>query len=381
MRALACLSFGLVFACKAHAPPPTQTTPLAASTALPAPPPNPPVPSASASCSQSDAPRLNPADLKIGPASQRLSDHLGLWLADERSALLDANPDPAWAEGPIAIDGASGATRAVAMARLPKALRGWLGHPVKVLGASGAVCDTRLQRFLIRAQITPDARTAEHWEGCADAPPMPPSAIAEQVWATTNKAGRSLVAEFSAPCKGALLAVDPDLPAPVIAGPEPATAEVGAQAIAAFRQLPEYEQLQARFHREQPQASGSWDDHEARRSISSLQLPGHTPLFVVSVQVGSGCASAPSREFSASLSALWGGGGPAVVISAIDDRKLSPSAIVDLEGRGDGAILLGPDGPTSARSILRQKKITDKIDVTRFERAFLSSVPFFLGPC
>ncbi len=345
-----------------------------------------PIPSAAprVSCTQPDPSHLDPTDLKVGPAAQRLSDHLGLWLADERSALLDANPEPAWAEGPIAIGGGNSATRAVTMTRLPKALRSWLGRPVKVLGSSGAVCETRLQRFLIRAQMTPDPRTAEHWEGCADAPPLSASAIADQVWATTSKAGRSLIAEFSAPCKGALLAVDPDLPVPLIAGPEPASAEVGARAITAFRQLPEYAQLQARFHREQPQASGSWDDHEARRSISNLVLPGHTPLFVMSVQVGSGCASAASaqgREFSASLSALWGGGGPAVAIAAIDDRRLTPSAVVDLDGRGDGAVLLGPDGPWLARSILRQKKITDKLDVTRFERVFLNSVPFFPGPC
>lgn len=376
----------LIFGCNTPKPTPTKTTPISASVPVPALSAisSAPSPAPSASCTPAESPRLDPADLKIGPVAQRLSDHSGLWLADERSALLDANPDPAWAEGPVATAWDNSATRAVAVKRLPKALRAWLGRPVKVLGANGAVCETRLQRFLIHAQITPDPRTAEHWEGCADAPPVPAPAIAEQVWAITNKAGRSLIAEFATPCKGALLAVDPDWPMPLIAGPEPASAEVGARAITAFRQLPEYAQLQARFHGEQPEASGSWDDHEARRSISSLVLPGHTPLFVVSVQVGSGCASAgraQGREFSASLSALWGGGGPAVAIAAIDDRRLAPSAIVDFDGRGDGAILLGPDGPSLARSILRQKKITDKIDVTRFERVFLNSVPFISGPC
>ncbi|MET0794842.1 MAG: hypothetical protein ABW061_25205 [Polyangiaceae bacterium] len=374
-HALGCLLFCAGFGCNAPKPSRVESKPgplplasvSAAATPLPAP---------SASCAQPKAPRLDPVDLKVGPLTQPLGARLGLWLADEQSALLDANPDPAWSEGSTSSSGPNSATRAVAMARLPKALRAWLGHPVKVLGANGAVCETRLQRFLIRAQITPDLRTAEHWEGCSDEPAIAPDQIADEVWRVTAKAGRSLIAEFSAPCKGALLAVDPDLPAPAIAAPEPASAEVGADAISAFRQLPEYAQIQARFRSEQPAVSGSWDDHEARRSISTLALPGHTPLFVVSVQVGTGCTG-----FSAALSALWGGGGPALALTAIDDRRLSPSAIVDLDGSGGGAILLGPDGLWSTRSVLRRKRDTDKTDVTRFERVFLSSVPFFPGPC
>jgi hypothetical protein len=299
-------------------------------------------------------------------------------LADERSALLDATPDPSWADGPVVSAELGSATRAVSVTRLPKALRGWLGRPVKVLGASLAVCETRLQRFLIRAQITPDARTAEHWEGCADTPAPPSATIADEVWRVTSKGGRSLIAEFSAPCKGALLAVDPDLPAPAVSAPEPASAEVGAEAMNAFRRLPEYAQVQARFAQQRPALTGSWDDRDARRGISRLSLPGGAPLFVISVQVGSGCSS---QGFSASLSALWAGAGTAVAVPAIDDRKLSASAIVDLDGNGDGAILLGPDGPWSARSVLRPKPNAGKVDLTRFERVFLSSVPFFPGPC
>ena len=383
--ALPCLLFAVAFACNPQKTSPAQSEPNHASVPVPVPVPTPaPVPtptlapstSASASCTTPTAPRLDPKALKVGPTPQRLVGDLGLWLADERGALLDAKPDPRWAEGPLSSAGPNSATRGVATARLPKALRNWLGRPVKVLGASGAVCETRLQRFLIRAQITPDLRTAEHWEGCSDAPALAPAAIAEEVWRVTGDAGRALVAEFSAPCKGALLAVDPDRPEPVISAPQPASAEVGAQAMSAFRQLPEYAQIQARFGREQPGVSGSWDDREAWRNISTLALPGRTPLFLVSEHVGSGCAS---RGFSASLSALWGGGGPAVALAAIDDRKLTPAAIVDLDGAG--SILLGPDGPWSARSVLRPKPGTDKVDVTRFERVFLSSVPFFAGPC
>lgn len=381
-RALAALTIALVFGCTSGRPRSTQSSaraPVSAAKPVPelAPAPAPP-PAASVSCSTPSLPHLDESGLKPGPAPQRWVARLGLWLADEHEALLDAKPDPAWAEGPLSSADANSATRGVALARLPKGLRNWLGRPIRVLGASGAVCETRLQRFVIRAQVTPDLATSERWEGCSDAPPAAPMAIAEEVWRVTRKTGRTLVAEFSAPCKGALLAVDPDLPAPAISAPEPASAELGAQAMAAFRELPEYAKIQARFRSEQPLATGSWDDHEARRSISTLALPGHTPLFVVSEQVGSGCAS---RGFSASLSALWGGGGAAVAVTAIDDRKLTPRAMVDLDGSGSGTILLGPDGPWAVRSVLRPKANADNLDVTRFERVFLSSVPFFPGPC
>jgi hypothetical protein len=292
-----------------------------------------------------------------------------VWLADENSALLDAKPELGWAEGPLMLggDGAS-ATRSVALARLPKALRGWLGRPVKVLGASGTVCETRLQRFALQAKVTPDPRTAEFWEGCAEGPAMPPDTIAKEIWRLSAVGGRSLIAEFSTPCKGALLAVDPNLPAPPIAAPEPASAEVGDAVMSAFRALPAYAVLQARFRAEHPDQDGAWDDRDARRSVSKLALPGRPELLFVSVETGSGCAG-----FSASLSAVWEAGptGPSKVLTAIDNRRLSPSAIVDFDGSGS-SLLLGPDGPWQMRSVLRAGSL---------ERSFLSDVPYFSGPC
>jgi hypothetical protein len=283
--------------------------------------------------------------------------------------LLDAKPDPAWADGPLTLTGGGGsATRSVAIARLPKPLRGWLGRQVVVLGASGAVCETRLQRFALRAQITPDPRTAEHWEGCADGPAMPPATIAQEIWRLSAVGGRTLIAEFSTPCKGALLAVDPNLPLPAIAAPEPAAAEAGAAVMAAFRALPAYAALQARFRAEHPEQDGGWDDRDARRSISALALPGRPALLFVSVETGSSCAG-----FAASLSALWEAGpnGPAKVLTAIDNHRLTPRAIVDFDGSG-GSLLLGPDGPLQVRSVLRAGS---------YQRSFLSDVPYFVEPC
>lgn len=293
----------------------------------------------------------------------------GLWLADEHSALLDAKPDPAWAEGPLTLasDGSS-ASRGVTLSKLPKALRGWLGRTVKVLGATGAVCETRLQRFALRAEITPDPRTAEFWEGCAEGPAMPPETIAKEIWRLSAVGGRTLVAEFSAPCKGALLAVDPNLPTPAIAAPEPASAEVGDALMNAFRALPAYAMLQARFRSEHPEQDGAWDDRDARRNVSKLTLPGKPDLLFVSVETGSECAG-----FSASLSAVWQAGlnGPGKVLTAIDNRRLRPNAIVDFDGNG-GSLLLGPDGPWKVRSVLRPGSLS---------RSFLSDVPYFASPC
>ncbi len=309
------------------------------------------------------------------PIVGELGGGAGPWLADEHFATLSDAPDAAWADGPPRYAGENTALRSVTAARLPKALRAWLGRPVRVLGASGAVCETRLQRFALRARITPDLRTAERWDGCAEGTPQTPDAIAQDIWRLATADGRSLVAEFSVPCKGAVLAVDPSLPVPAIAAPEPAPAELGAAALDAFRKLPSYAQIEARFKLESPSAEGAWEDLPGRRSVWSLKLGEHAPLLFVSVEAGSGCAS-----FSASLSALWevfDGASPRLslltVPTAQDDRRLTPAAVVDLGG-GGATLLLGPDGLFSAHSVLR------KIGAG-YEQTLLSSVPFFAGPC
>ena len=63
--------------------------------------------------------------------------------------------------------------------------------------------------------------------------------------------------------------------------------------------------------------------------------------------------------------------GPAKVLTAIDNRRLRPSAIVDFDGTG-GSLLFGPDGPWKIRSVLRAGSQ---------QRSFLSDVPYFAGPC
>lgn len=310
-------------------------------------------------------------------APAELSSEPGLWLADEHYAILSTAPDPAWADGAPTLAGNDSALTAVALPRLPKALRAWLGRPVRVLGERGTVCETRLQRFAIRAAITPDLPTAEVWEGCADGAEPASATVAAEIWRLSANAGRTLVAEFSAPCKGALLAVDPDLPPPPIAAPEPAAAELGAVALAEFRRLPAFAQIQQRFQAERPDVDGTWEDRDARRSVWSLKLPSHAELVLVSVEAGAGCAS-----FSASLSALWEvqprGATPELrllsVPTAVDERRITPRAIVDF-GRGEGpAVLLGPDGPYAARSLLGKTR-------AGYERRLLTSVPFFAGPC
>ncbi len=381
-RATFALAYGLLaaeaVACHARSAPPQKPTLSAApqasasASARPNASPSALADRAASTCASAWPAPIELSALKTAPKGAVLSPlrvQPGLWLADESSALLSATPDPAWAEGPLTLTGGgSSATRGVALSRLPKALRDWLGRPVKVLGASGAVCETRLQRFALRAQITPDPRTAEHWEGCADGPAMPPETIAKEIWRLSAVGGRTLIGEFSAPCKGALLAVDPNSPAPAIAAPEPAAAEVGAAVMASFRALPAYAALQARFRAEHPDRDGAWDDRDARRSVSKLALPGRPELLFVSVEAGSGCTG-----FSASLSALWEAGpsGPSKVLAAIDDRRLNPSAIVDFDGSGS-SLLLGPDGPLQMRSVLRAGS---------YQRSFLSDVPYFAGPC
>lgn len=342
-----------------------------------------PIPSASAlsgpSCAAPEA-AAPAAVLRNAPGPVLpLSTRVGLWLADEQYAILSGSPQATWADGAPTYAGQNTVLRSVAVARLPKALRAWLGRPVRVLGAAGVMCETRLQRFAVRAQVTPDRASAEVWDGCAE-PPVASAVIAQRIWDLSARSGRQLVAEFSAPCRGALLAVDPDLPAPLVAAPEPASAELGERALLEFRKLPAYARIQASFKAEHPNAEGQWDDHEAHRSVWTMRLAGHVPLLFLSVEVGPGCAQTP---FSASLSALWAeNAAPAglsllAVPEALDDRRLTPRALLDLEADGNTELLLGPDGRFAARALL----VPPKARATSWTKVLLGSVPFFVGPC
>ena len=335
---------------------------------------------ASAECSQRARQTTRKAELQraTAPLAPLHAGRAGLWLADEHYALLNAAPAASWAEGVATYVGGDTAVRPVVAARLPAALRAWLGRPVRVLGAGGAVCETRLQRFSLRAQVTPDPATAEGWEGCAEPRPSP-AVIADAIWRASASSGRSLVGEFSAPCQGALIAVDPELPLPLIHAPEPASAELGESAYSEFRKLPAYAELQARYRIEQPDSAGAWDDHDARRGVWSLRLPGHRPLLFLSVEVGKVCS-----KFSASLSALWEesdppGSAPLRLLAtpkALDSRRLTPSAVIDLDAQGDADVLLGPDGQFAARALL-----TKSASSPSYAEVLLSSVPYFAGPC
>jgi len=302
------------------------------------------------------------------PEPSQLTEQPGVWLADERFATLSTRPEVSWLEGAATFDGNATALSNVAVARLPKALRGWLGRPVRVVGAAGTVCETRLQRFAIRSQITPELATAERWDGCGDAP-ISPAAIAREIVQLTAFEGRTLVAELATPCKGALLAMDPDLPAPALATPAPASAELGETALAALRKLPSYASTQTRFRTEQPNSEGMWEDHDARRGVWALALPGRKFVFA-SVTAGTGCSG-----FSASITAIWqeheGSLELLGELAGLDEKRVSPNALFDLDS-GAPKLLLGPDGDYRAVRVFSPE--------TRAARV-LSSVPFFAGPC
>ena len=81
------------------------------------------------------------------------------------------------------------------------------------------------------------------------------------------------------------------------------------------------------------------------------------------------------------MSALWQDEGPAsltllVTPLALDTRRLTPSAVMDLDGSGNAAVLLGPDGQFAARALLARAASGGG-----YVRALLSSVPFFAAPC
>jgi hypothetical protein len=163
------------------------------------------------------------------------------------------------------------------------------------------------------------------------------------------------------------------LTAPAIAAAEPAPAELGERAFTELRKLPAYVALQAQFKAAEPEAEGAWEDHDARRGAWVLSLPRHTPLVFVSIEAGTRCS-----KWSGALSALWADTGSALTLLAtpqgLDDHRLTPEAVVDLDGQGNASVLLGPDGRFAARALLGKRG-------TSYAYGVLSAVPFFVQPC
>lgn len=241
----------------------------------------------------------------------------------------------------------------IAYAVAPEALsagsRAWLGREVTVYAADGKSCTGKVTRFEVRVQAVPHFGMRQAWNGELDEPKATPAQIAANIERMAQSEEHFVVGVLDQACSGSWAT-----PAP--AGPfvaaKPVEGELRVAAIAAYKALPGYLELQTRFQKENKDAKGSWEQESKLLRVMELRAPNRPALLLVTARTDGGC-----DDFSGSLSAFWqvDGDGPAPKL-----RLLAPSFsdYVTLRGAIDQgaaglALLTGPDDFDDQLSVLR----------------------------
>jgi len=301
---------------------------------------------------------------------------LDLVLADVDGLLLTRAAEDAWGTGPIEPTGTLDmAARGVDEAQLPPELRGWKGRKVKTIDQVGVVCEARVTGFRLRATLGPHENAWREWRGDGKAT-AERAKIAEQTWTLSGRDGRVVLGLLDPPCQG-IFAIDAQRPAPRAFAPDAPVPELQAEAIAAFRDLPAYREIQKRYESEHTNATKPW--HEAMDHGFAVWIfapPARSPSILVTARVGKGCG-----EFSASLSAVFqrsGGQKPSWTLLGLPEMAvpdlLTPATAFDFDRDGKLEILSGPEGFTRERAIWLERK-------GEIVRHVLASSPYLDSPC
>ncbi|HYQ17043.1 MAG TPA: hypothetical protein VEQ58_14830 [Polyangiaceae bacterium] len=232
---------------------------------------------------------------------------------------------------------------------LSPAARAWLGREVTVYTASGKSCTGKVARFEVRVQAVPHSGMRQEWNGEFDAPKASPAQIASTIENMAQNEEHFVVGVLDHACAGSWSTAAP------ASAFTPARAAEGAlrqAAVAAFKALPAYAQLQKQFVQESKVTDRGWEADGKLLRVMELRVPNQPALLLVTARTDGGCS-----EFSGSLSALWQLEGPA---NAPKLSLLAPSfsAYVTLRGAldlGDAglALLAGPDDFDDELSVLR----------------------------
>jgi hypothetical protein len=239
----------------------------------------------------------------------------------------------------------------IATAALSDATRAWLGRRITVYAKDGATCEGSVIRFELRVKAEPHFGMRQAWAGEDGATKATPREIAEQIWKIARDDERFAVAVLDRECHGvwALTRAASFTPATAPAAP------LRAAALSAFKALPAYRDLQARFTRDSGNGKQAWETVDGQLDVVELRSSAETALLVVSARGGVGCAG-----FSGNLSAIWKATG------AAERATLTPRGVfkdstdllkvhgaVDQNGDGSLELLAGPDVFADEISVLR----------------------------
>jgi len=260
----------------------------------------------------------------------------------------------------------------LAPAALSESTRAWLGKSITVYGIDGATCQGTVTRFDARVKAEPHFGMRQAWAGEDGATKATPSQIAAQIWSMARDEERFVVGVLDRPCRGVWAMTHP---ASFIPATTPA-APLKTAALSAFRALPAYRELQARFARESANSKAAWETVDGLLNVVELRSTPDNALLVVSARGGAGCGN-----FTGNLSAIWKVTGtdarasftPRGIFKDSSDL-LKVHGAVDQNADGSLELLAGPDVSVEEISVLR-------LGANGYERRVLFSLSFWDCGC
>ena len=260
----------------------------------------------------------------------------------------------------------------IAPTALGESTRAWLGKSITVYAKDGQACEGSVVRFEVRVKAEPHFGMRQAWAGEDGAKKATPHEIAEQIWNIARDDERFAVAVLNHECHGVWAMTHAASFIPTSAPSAP----LRAAALSAFKALPAYRELQARFARESANAKQPWESVDGALEVVELRTAPETALLVVSARGGVSCGG-----FTGNLSAIW-------KVSGIDARAtLVPRGVfkdstdllkvhgaVDQNADGSPELLAGPDVFGDEISVLR-------LGASGYERQVLFSTSFWDCSC
>ena len=239
----------------------------------------------------------------------------------------------------------------LADASVSEATRAWLGRSITVYARDGASCQGVIKGFEVRVKSEPHFGMRQAWDGQEGAPKATADEIAAQIWKIARDDERFVVGVLDRECHGNW-AVTRASSFFVAQPPPPSTRAV---AVAAFKQLPAYRELQARFARETSGSATPWESVDGELRVVELRASADPALLVVAARGGVSCGG-----FTGNLSAIWAVSGTAPALK-LEPRGVFKDSVdmlrvygaVDQNADGSLELLAGPDGFASEISLLR----------------------------
>jgi len=267
---------------------------------------------------------------------------------DRAYVVLAQVTEDSWGRGApslVSVESPVVVRRDVDVVALPRALARRSGGSVRLVGASGVVCQGVIGPMSIVGRFEPHFGTRQDWEGKnhdigePDAP-LPIEQVASQAW-DESVAGRVLAAEVistTGDCKRALYARAASLSAPAVIAESPAPPALADKAVEALRRLPSYATVEQNYRQSSSGGPGRWEIENGSTDVTFFR--GKDASYVwVSAYGGEACS-----DFDAHMVALWkveGAGTPRPTFTLLHEGTddLLPVGVTDIDGDGSVELL------------------------------------------